>query len=93
MSEDDIKTILEEYSPEEALAVLSSIMIEMYEASGSSNHFIFGMPQTNNMVILTDFEGVEKLPQIMQQFTDGLDSAANEIEHDINLHPQHKTPQ
>lgn len=68
------KELLEHYDVPQAIAVLSSIIVNIYQTSAKNNAFVLAQPGSNVAVVTTSLDTLEHLPEVLQKTFEAMET-------------------
>lgn len=74
--------LLEKYEPAQAVAVLSSIIINIYNKSNKDSAFILAEPNSKVAVVTTSVDALHALPEVLEKTFQGLQELKEELDPD-----------
>ncbi len=73
------KELLEHYDVPQAIAILSSIITNIYQTSAKNNAFVLAQPGSNIAVVTTSLDTLEHLPEVIQKTFEALETVEGTV--------------
>jgi hypothetical protein len=84
------KELLTHYDVPQAIAVLSSIIVNIYQTSDKNNAFVLAQPGSNVAVVTTSLDTLDHLPEVLRKTFEAMETIEEPSNDDDETPPNSK---